>query len=602
MVLRAGEDILGGKYHIIKLLGEGGTARVWLANEPGFDNRLVAIKELREDLTQAHLEDMEECFRTEIEMAKLLDKEHAPHVVYGLTIERMEDGRRLLVMQYKDGETLKERIQKNPNGMPVEESIRITLEVLAALEAFHNITEQPVHRDIKPSNIIFDAQGRAYLSDFGFCLLPGRSSRTRGLANAHPGTPLYMAPEQVRPDYQRMTDTRARQEGSAPELAALGVLTAAADMYAVGATLYEMLTGKTYKRVKPGTTIRDLRKDVPLWLDAVVAKALLISPWDRYQSAKDFATALREQKAPDMETTVTAKDATHAKRGFQPALAIAGVTALLVVAFAVVFVLNPGVFGALLDPTPTDTPVPIAVIETNTATPANTATWTVAPTDTPVPTASHTPTATASNTATHTRTSTPTETPTSTETPLPSATNTPTATGTPTGTATETWQPTSSPTPSSTLTPSPTPGTAPGSILEVGETWRQGKLEVKLVSMTLTPGSSGGDLWCVVEFTNTSSQELLLTYSENNFAIVDNLNQAWVVKGFHEVPPGWWCNGVRTVVLGPGKTRTTKDDCGNSGKLQFQGDIHNVSVTELILTIDGISSVENARWRISINR
>ena len=277
MAIREGEAIVGGKYRITMLLGEGGTARVWLAEEPGFGGRLVAIKELRrEALTPEEVEEWNRRFHIEIEMAKQLEQARVPHVIRGLTMEQLEDGSRLLVMEYAEGGSLADRIAKHSEGMPLEDAIRIALEVLQALDAFHRFPSMPVHRDIKPSNILFDDQDRPYLADFGFCQLSGMSSRTRGQGEPHPGTPLYMAPEQA----------------ASPE-----PLTEAADIFALGCMLFEMLTGKPCKRVKPSTKAGSLRREAPAWLDAVLAKVLHPDPWERFGTAGEFATALRERRA-----------------------------------------------------------------------------------------------------------------------------------------------------------------------------------------------------------------------------------------------------------------------------------------------------------------
>jgi len=284
MSLHEGETILDGKYRILKLIGEGATARVWLAEEPEFAGRYVAIKELkRETLTATELEEQERRFRQEVEMAAQLEQAHVPHVIRALTLEHLNDGTRLLVMEYAEGGSLADRIAEHPQGMPIEEAVQIALDICQALQAFHELPSGPVHRDIKPSNILFDRQGKAYLADFGLCQLPGRSGRTQMQAGPHPATPLYAAPEQLR----------------SPE-----PLTPAADIFALGCVLFEMLTGKPYKRVRPGTKPSALRSEVPAWLNQELAKALHEDRGERWQSAGEFTIALETAKRPPTEITL----------------------------------------------------------------------------------------------------------------------------------------------------------------------------------------------------------------------------------------------------------------------------------------------------------
>ncbi len=122
------------------------------------------------------------------------------------------------------GGDLEKRISQHPQGMPIVEVIAIARDVLTALAAVHEHPLDIVHRDIKPSNILFDAQGRARLADFGLAQVAGWSKgREDMIGRAHPGTPAYMAPEQA---------------------TEIGYLTPAADLYALGAVMFEMITGK----------------------------------------------------------------------------------------------------------------------------------------------------------------------------------------------------------------------------------------------------------------------------------------------------------------------------------------------------------------------
>ncbi len=273
MILEKGQTILNGKYTILKLLGEGGMARVWLARDEEFAGRLVAIKEPKSDLPSDELAELHRRFRQEVMVAKMLQDATAPNIVPVYTVERLNEKTPLLVMKYMAGSDLTRRIREYRRGMPVEDVVRIAADICRGLAVAHSDEVDIVHRDMKPSNVLFDQEGRAYVADFGLAQLSGMSSRSVGAGRPHPGTPMYMAPEQVR----------------SPE-----PLTPAADVYALGCMLFEMLTGKRYKRVRPGTRVRELRTDVPQWLDEVVWRCVQEDPWDRYEDAGEVLAALEE--------------------------------------------------------------------------------------------------------------------------------------------------------------------------------------------------------------------------------------------------------------------------------------------------------------------
>ncbi len=272
MPLKPDDTILNGKYHIVRLIAKGGMARVWLAEEPRFGNRRVAIKEPRTDLLPELAQEVRLRYRREVQVCAALDKARTPHIVRAITTELLGDTL-LLVMEYMPGGDLASMMEEHPDGLPVERVVGIALDLLAALEGVHAHKMEIVHRDVKPSNVLFDEQGRAHLADFGLAQLAGMSGRSQLAGGQHPGTPMYMAPEQE----------------SSPR-----TLTPAADLYAVGCLLFEMLMGTRYKRVRPGTLPGALRAEVPRGLDGVVAKALAEDPWERYAEAAEMAAAIGE--------------------------------------------------------------------------------------------------------------------------------------------------------------------------------------------------------------------------------------------------------------------------------------------------------------------
>lgn len=270
MAINEGETILN-KYHIIKLLGQGGMARVWLAEELTFAGRLVAIKEPRADLLPADLQDLARRYQQEITICAALEKACVPNIVHAITAEPYE-GMLLLVMEYMPGGDLKALLEQHPDGLSIERAVHIALDLCQALEGVHAHKLEIVHRDIKPSNILFDENERAHLADFGIAQIAGNEDLTKLMGGKPAGTSPYIAPEQE---------------------TGIGYLTPAADLYALGCVLFEMLTGNRYKRFISGTPARSLKKTVPPWLDDILAKALKQDPADRIQTATEMATALR---------------------------------------------------------------------------------------------------------------------------------------------------------------------------------------------------------------------------------------------------------------------------------------------------------------------
>lgn len=218
--------ILNGKYRVLHLIGEGGMCRVWLAQDLTFANRPVAIKEPHPGLGSTDSEELHQRFQRELRISVALAESRTPNIVQALTLESFEDGL-LLVLEYMPGGELTQKILAHPSGMPLEDVITIAKDVLKALAAIHNHPVDIVHRDIKPSNILFDADGRARIGDFGLAQVGAlTTNRSMMMERIHPGTPLYMAPEQE---------------------TGYGYLTPAADIYSMGAVLFEMLTGEKYK-------------------------------------------------------------------------------------------------------------------------------------------------------------------------------------------------------------------------------------------------------------------------------------------------------------------------------------------------------------------
>ncbi len=276
MPLHENITILNGKYRILRLIGEGGMARVWLAEDVTFSQRKVAIKEPNLGLGSTDAREITQRFQREVAVSAALADANTPNIVQALTAIDYEDGL-LLVMEYMPGRDLRTRIQQHPQGMPLDQVIQIAEDVLVALAGVHEHPLDIIHRDIKPSNILFDARGRARLADFGLAQVADWSGeRSQLLGRGHPGTLMYMAPEQE---------------------VGVGSLSTAADVFALGAVLFEMLTGKKYKTVEPGARPGQLRAGVPAWLDEFVVRATAQQPQGRWRDGGQMLAAWRKAKS-----------------------------------------------------------------------------------------------------------------------------------------------------------------------------------------------------------------------------------------------------------------------------------------------------------------
>src|SRR5438552_9663706 len=200
------ETVIGGRYHLDRLLGRGGMSEVWLANDAELDRR-VALKLLAPNADTARFD------REARAVAALAHPNVTQLYDYG-----EEDGRPFMVLECLPGGTLEDRLRDRV-PLPDEESYRIATELAAGLAHAHS--RGVVHRDLKPSNVLFDEEGRAKLADFGIArLAAGEGTLTD--AGTVLGTAAYIAPEQ----------------------AAGEPATAASDVYSFGVILYRMLTGR----------------------------------------------------------------------------------------------------------------------------------------------------------------------------------------------------------------------------------------------------------------------------------------------------------------------------------------------------------------------
>lgn len=265
---------LSGRYRIDQMLGQGGMSAVYRAYDPNL-KRDVAIK-----LVHSHLSnDPEFVKRFEEEAAVVASLRHA-NIVQVFDFNS-DNGVSYMVMEFIPGETLQERLKRlnaSRQRMSVEDAIRFTVDTCNALSYAHK--RGMVHRDIKPANIMLDVNNQAILMDFGIVKILGGSSHT--VTGAVMGTARYMPPELVRSE---PADQRT-------------------DIYALGVTLYEMLSGRTPFDADSAMTVmmmhlndpvpdlRQLRADIDPRLIQVVMRSLAKDRNFRYQTTEEFAAAL----------------------------------------------------------------------------------------------------------------------------------------------------------------------------------------------------------------------------------------------------------------------------------------------------------------------
>jgi serine/threonine protein kinase len=285
-VLSAGQ-ILDERYEILAPLAEGGMGAVYRARRTLLGDE-VAIKVVRAEQTgptprERFLRESRACARL-----------RHPHIVSILDFNVDEADHPFLVMELLSGPSLKDEIAAR-GPLPLSEVQDIVLQVCAALQFAHDLGF--VHRDLKPANIVaheFAPGERVYkVVDFGLANMRGSDEERLTGPHEFIGTIAYAAPEQL---------TGA-------------VVDARADVYALGAVVFEMLTGRAPYLGPDAMTVlnghlnspvprmTDLRPDLPAWVDLVVGRALTKNPGDRWQRVSDFGAALEPGDSVDTTTT-----------------------------------------------------------------------------------------------------------------------------------------------------------------------------------------------------------------------------------------------------------------------------------------------------------
>ena len=273
--------ILGGRYELLEKSGDGGMAVVYKA-KCHLLKRVVAVKVLKPEL--ADNEEFVARFNRESQAAASLSH---PNIVSMYDVGQ-EDDIHYIVMEFMDGETLKDRIRRE-GRLSMEESVRIASEICSGLQHAHE--NNIVHRDIKPQNILINKEGTAKVADFGIARAVTSTTMTMGDASVI-GSVHYFSPEQARGGY---VDKKT-------------------DIYSMGIVLYEMVTGVVpfegesaisvaLKHIQEKVTPpREINPDIPKSIQYIIQRAIEKDIDKRYQNASDMLEDLqRALKEPDGE-------------------------------------------------------------------------------------------------------------------------------------------------------------------------------------------------------------------------------------------------------------------------------------------------------------
>ncbi|MFO0680823.1 MAG: serine/threonine-protein kinase [Sandaracinus sp.] len=270
--------VLAGTYRLVRPIGKGGMGKLYEAEHTRLRRRF-AVKVLHE----SHAEKVEAVRRFERE-AEALARISSDHVLDVVDVLRTPDDRTAIVTGLLEGEDLQRRLER-ARVLPIAEAIEVARQICRGLSAAHAVSV--IHRDLKPSNLFLSATTDGTLAvkilDFGVAKLGGTNEVTR--TGVVLGTPAYMAPEQARGSSK--ADARC-------------------DVYAVGAVLYRMVTGRMPYDGKDVTATlsqllheqpprpRAIRLDIPLALESVIQRAMSREPAERPKSALELEAMLGE--------------------------------------------------------------------------------------------------------------------------------------------------------------------------------------------------------------------------------------------------------------------------------------------------------------------
>ncbi len=263
--------MLSGRYEVLKRVGSGGMADVYMAKDHKL-NRNVAVKVLKSE----YVEDEKFLKKFETEAQAVARLSH-PNIVNVYDVG-IEDGINYIVMELAEGMTLKEYIRRKGYLSP-KETVEISLQIASAISHAHK--NHIIHRDIKPQNILVSEIGNVKVTDFG--IAKATSSNTVTSTATAMGSVHYISPEQAK---GRFSDEKS-------------------DIYSLGITMYEMVTGHVPFDHENGVTIAlmhlqneitppsQIRDGIPDSLEKIILKCTMKKPEDRYQTADELITDLK---------------------------------------------------------------------------------------------------------------------------------------------------------------------------------------------------------------------------------------------------------------------------------------------------------------------
>ncbi|UCE18792.1 MAG: protein kinase [Gemmatimonadota bacterium] len=303
-------------YKILEKLGEGGMGLVYKAEDTKL-KRTVALKFLSPELSR----DSEAKSRF-IKEAQAVSSLQHNNICNIHEIDETEDRQMFICMDYYDGESLQEKIERGP--LKIDETIDIGLQIADGLCEAHE--KNIIHRDIKPANIMITRKGQSKIMDFGLARLRDRTKLTKeGTAL---GTVAYMSPEQARGEE---VDHRS-------------------DIWSLGVVIYEMITGQPpfkgeYEQAMIFSILNEeaepmtgLRTGVPMELERIVNKALAKSPDVRYQHADELLADLRRERKQleDVQKgQLPSENVTKQRKKFSPLLLPAAIVFILALVFLI---------------------------------------------------------------------------------------------------------------------------------------------------------------------------------------------------------------------------------------------------------------------------
>ncbi len=264
-------DTAVGNYHLLRQLGSGGSAHVYLA-EHIYLKSLMALKLLT--LSSAHHEEVQH-FQLE---ARILAHLRHQHIVRALDFG-WERGVPFLVMEYAPGGTLQQAFPLG-KALPISSILPAVLQVASALQFIHN--NGVIHCDVKPGNVLLGPRDQVWLSDFGIASTATSASRTGYGRRAVPGTPCYLAPERLH-----------------------GQTLPASDQYSLAVMVYQWLCGAcpfegsvheicAHHQSTPPPRLQERVPSISRAVERVVLKALEKEPQKRFADVQEFALALKQ--------------------------------------------------------------------------------------------------------------------------------------------------------------------------------------------------------------------------------------------------------------------------------------------------------------------